>query len=357
MKGDADGMIMFGRWRHHKDAPLSFVREMIEKDISGPGSQSLYGCGILKIEDHPLVPLYNARLKKAQLDGSYDAKSMPPLSPILVGGNSTASRLAMRTSTSISCSMTGDSIFRTAGFAQRTRSMCSVSSSNDSISSEKDTTASPDNSNKQKSLLSALAKSAHTSDETQKPRSKILATKDIYPPPNPDPAMNWRELMASGDSNHYLSPRYIRRPEPYISEQYIAEHCKPKPHPAAVTASGPGTPQVPKQRTPPAMSRDATRRPQHQHQRQTSSARPAPLPMSRDKTRRPQLPFRPRNQQQQAKPANFHAPLKKPRKLDIVAAEDAEDAIASDSESESDDESQKLVFEKIVVPGRAILGF
>lgn len=139
IQGDGNDKISFGRWTYYKSTSLSVLRDMIERELRGPGSCSLYGPGGLKVSDHPLVRYYNERVQQEENE-NLQASTEPALSPILMQGNSASQRLSMRSTTPVTFNMNEEGTFQTTGFHTRTGSMGStVESSPFTESSEIDT--------------------------------------------------------------------------------------------------------------------------------------------------------------------------------------------------------------------------
>lgn len=221
MKGDSEGMVLFGRWRHHKDAPLSFVKDMIEKDLRGPGSCSLYGPGGLNVSEHPLVCYYNERLRKLQQEENSDSDSLgeAQLSPILLQGRNASHRSLLRDVTPVTFNMSKDGTFRTTGFHKRTSS---VGSTVDSVSLKQSQDV--DASGTQKHIrrdsgvhglqldLSSLAKSDMSGPAA-------FGNYEVLRNYTPDPALNIKAL------NDETDKPYSRRRRAWASASYVKDFC------------------------------------------------------------------------------------------------------------------------------------
>jgi hypothetical protein len=140
IKGDTDGMVSFGRWRHHKDAPLDLVKDMINRDLRESGPRALYGPGGLDVFDHPLVCYYNNRLQEVQQGEDYDASSAPQLSPLTTASWQGFECPLLRAPTPIHLNMDENGMFTMTGFHTRTASVSSTIQSG-SLGDEADNSA------------------------------------------------------------------------------------------------------------------------------------------------------------------------------------------------------------------------
>jgi hypothetical protein len=230
MKGDGDGMISFGRWRHHKDAPLSLVKDMIERDLRDPGPCALYGPGGLDVIDHPLVSYYNSRLKKAQQGEDYDASSAPKLYPI------TASHVRLQcpllqspqAPTAITFYMDQNGMFTATGFDIRTASMSSTIASGSPADD-----ASNSSSEQEDGRRDSGAGEFLTAPRPQFKRVDNRNPGQVMRPFSPDPGLNILGI------NNKTIPPYTRNLIGYTSEKYRIDFC------GAAPASGPAPPCAP----------------------------------------------------------------------------------------------------------------
>lgn len=223
MQGDGDDMVLFGRWRHHKDAPLSLVKDMIEQELRGPGACSLYGPGGLKTSDHPLVCYYNERVEKLQQEeeSALQASKLPLLSPVLMQGSSASQRSLLRSTTPVTFSMSKDGTFQTTGFHKRTDSMGStVGSSSLTESSENETHKAP-RLTRRDSGVHGLQPAAVKSSQTVPNRvgQPSLGNYEVLRYYTPDPALDVKGLDTP------IIPPHRRKPCAMITKDYINAYC------------------------------------------------------------------------------------------------------------------------------------
>ena len=211
MAGDGDQMVLFGRWRHRKDAPLSQVKEMIERELRGPGACSLYGPGGLKTEDHPLVCLYNERLEKLKEEESGDLQeSKSPLSPTLLQGNSASQRSSLRSSTPITFTVTEDGTFKTTGFRMRSGSIGSTVESISPIGSSDFVTTNAQQEARRDSGVQGLQP-----EISSEKVDSSLGNYEVLRYYSPDPALDYKAV------NDETAPEYCREQRPMVTEDYI----------------------------------------------------------------------------------------------------------------------------------------
>jgi hypothetical protein len=245
MHGDGADMVLFGRWRHHRDAPLSFVRRMIEEELRGAGANSLYGPGGLDISDHPLVCYYNDRVRKLQQaaeenDTVVDAE---PLSPIMMQGSSAAQRLSLRMKTPITFGMSKEGAFLATGFHKRTGSMGSTVESSSSYEGSLMSTSeeladmstyessdidaddvqeddlSDDPRHDSSIYGSGYSASSYSLGNIVRTGHSSLGNYEILRHYSPDPKLDY-----DGANNGTAEP-YGRRQRATVSADYIRDHC------------------------------------------------------------------------------------------------------------------------------------
>ena len=222
MKGDDGYMVLFGRWRHRKDAPLSLVKNMIEQELRGPGACSLYGPGGLKTSDHPLVCHYNERLRKLQeeqTDNSMEPNTPELLSPVLLQGSSASQRCSLRSKTRITFSMSGDGTFRTTGFQTRTGSTGSTVESISPTESSELATDNAQNDTRRDSGVHSIQPEAHSNIVPDTTGHTSLGNYEILRYYTPDPALNYKEL------NDQTDPEYNREQPAMVTAAYITRFC------------------------------------------------------------------------------------------------------------------------------------
>jgi hypothetical protein len=243
MKGDGDGMISFGRWRHHKDAPLSLVKDMIERDLRDPGPCALYGPGGLDVIDHPLVSYYNSRLKKAQQSRNYGASSAPKLYPI------TASHVRLQcpllqtpqVPTAVTFHMDQNGMFTATGFYTRTASMSSTIESGSPANDASDSAGEHEDARRDSGAGEFL-----TVPRPQFKRVDHRNPGQVMRPYTPDTGLN-----VLGINNGTIAP-YHRNLIGYTSEKYQIDFC------GAAPASGPAGPCAPDMSRQPPTARTDT---------------------------------------------------------------------------------------------------
>lgn len=220
MQGDGD-MALFGRWRHRKDAPLEFVKDMIDRDLRGPGACSLYGPGGLRIEDHPLVCLYNERVEKLREEGSSTLQEpkTPLLSPILLQGNSASQRLSMRSSTPITFSMSEDGTFQTTGFQMRTASTGSSVESISPIESSDLASLNAQEHARRDSGVHGLRPDTSMKKVLDTTGHRSLGNYEILRYYSPDPALDHKAI------NDETTPKYRREQRAMCAPTYVRKWC------------------------------------------------------------------------------------------------------------------------------------
>jgi hypothetical protein len=227
-----DGMISFGRWRHHKDAPLSLVKDMIDRDLRDPGRCALYGPGGLGVFDHPLVNYYNDRLQKIQQGENCNASSSaPPLYPITASHVRLQCPLlqTLQTPPQITFHMDKDSMFTATGFYTRTASMSSTIESGSSV--EDDDSSAGD---QEDARHDSGAGEAFTSPSIAFKRVDNRNPSQVMRPYTPDSGLNILGI------NNGTIPRYRKNLIGYTSEKYRIDFCDGTPRPLA----GPSAPDV-----------------------------------------------------------------------------------------------------------------
>lgn len=365
MKGDSEDMVLFGRWRHHKDAPLSFVKNMIEKDLRGPGSCSLYGPGGLKVSEHPLVCYYNERLRKLQQEENSDSNSLEEaqLSPILLQGRNASHRSLLRCATPVTFNMSKDGTFRTTGFHQRTSS---VGSTVDSLSLKRNPDVDASGTQKQARRDSGIHGLQLDLPSLAKPDISgpaALGNYEVLRTYTPDPALNIKAL------NDKTDKPYDRRRRAWASASYVKDFCGGVAGPEASQAPGgdaeytahANTSQQPRQqprksqdaynnRQGYAMHRTQSRRFSQQKQlyqaapRRERGAQQVPLTQQQQISSSAQQPQQSVNKQE--KHANVDIQTLQNRQVTLVPLEEAENAMWSDDEevdcSDQPSKSSKL---------------
>ncbi|KAM0702524.1 hypothetical protein Q7P35_009953 [Cladosporium inversicolor] len=222
MKGDDGYMVLFGRWRHRKDAPLSLVKNMIEQELRGPGACSLYGPGGLKTSEHPLVCHYDERLSKLQeeqTDNSVEPNTPELLSPVLLQGSSASQRFSLRSNTPITFSMSGDGTFRTTGFQTWTGS---TGSTVESISPKESSERATDNAQKdtrRDSGVHGMQPDAYPNKVPDMTGHTSLGNYEVLRYYTPDPALNYKAL------NDQTAPEYSREQPAMVTSNYITKFC------------------------------------------------------------------------------------------------------------------------------------
>lgn len=228
---DSNGMLLYGRWKHHKDAPLSHLKDMISRDMRGNDSCSIFGSGMMSIEDHPVLPIYRARLKAEHKEDS-DIPPEPPLSPILMSGRNASHRTLLRCAAPVSFTMEAGT-FKTTGFQMRTASMGSTIDS--AIEVLSDTGASVSNTRKCTTFVNPTIRitppslpSPYFGSPLREPEEplrtahferKLIPVNGVY---YPVPKHNI-DTNSENDIPDVTVPRKI--PEPMIHERYVVEFC------------------------------------------------------------------------------------------------------------------------------------
>ncbi|KAM0723206.1 hypothetical protein Q7P37_001406 [Cladosporium fusiforme] len=226
---DSDGMVLYGRWKHHKDAPLAHLKNMISSDMRGDPC-SLFASGMMKLEDHPVLPVYRARLK-AKGKEDHDLP-LEPLSPTLMSGRKISHRSALRFATPITFSRTLAGTFKTTGFQKRPASWSTLDSAVD-LPSENEASASSRTSNTTSNTLSfppkigkgppkALVNASFDGKEPYMPlrtrhfERKLLLTKATY---DPQPERDFSDLGDLAEVVDVFPPK----PEAHILKEYLNE--------------------------------------------------------------------------------------------------------------------------------------
>lgn len=248
MRCDNDGMVLFGRWKHHKDAPLSSIRELIEKEFREPGCCSLYGSGILPIKDHPLVLIYNARLNALSKDKEFDPATDPPLSPIMMLGHDESQRASMRLKTleQDGGKPNKDGIWQDPPFKPRSASTSStiISLDNDDASRPSKKTLSksiPPKTMKKSNLCASGVQGERPQIATPvQPRDTSLPIYADFEKPAAmhDSKLNWDWLV-------FNAPELpLPKPVAYVSARYVVEVCDKPAQAKKHKRSPPGIPMA-----------------------------------------------------------------------------------------------------------------
>jgi hypothetical protein len=234
MKGDGDEMVSFGRWRHHKDAPLSHVKDMIDRDLRDPGRCAPYGPGGLGVFDHPLVDYYNNRLQEIQQGENYEDSSASHLSPITADHCRLQCQLLI-SPTPVTFSMDMGGMFTAMGFYTRTASMSSTIES-----------ASPAD-----DVYYGACEQEHGRRDPGAGQFIIITygskrvngrPGQVLRPYDPDPGLNIVGI------NNQTIPPYRRNLVAYVSEQYQIDFCGGAPKVARRFSPGANS-QLPTTRT------------------------------------------------------------------------------------------------------------
>jgi hypothetical protein len=220
MQGDGD-MALFGRWRHRRDAPLELVKNMIDRDLRGPGACSLYGPGGLKIEDHPLVCLYNERVEKLREEepSTLQEANTPLLSPILLQGSCASQRLSMRLSTPITFSMSEDGMFQTTGFQMRTASTGSTVESISPIESSDLASHNAQEDARRDSGVHGLRPDTSSKKVFDTTGHRSLGNYEVLRYYSPDPALDHKAI------NDKTAPKYCREQRATVAPTYVRKWC------------------------------------------------------------------------------------------------------------------------------------
>lgn len=221
MQGDGGDMVLFGRWRHRKDAPLSQVEAMIDQELRGPGACSLYGPRGLDTKDHPLVRHYIDRVGKLQdeMTGNSETPETPLLSPILLQGSSVSQRYSMRSSTPVTFGITTDGTFKTTGFQTRT---ASAGSTVESVSSTESSELAAHNARKdtrRDSGVQGVQPDASPEQVLDRTGHSSLSNYEVLRYYSPDPALNYKSL------NDQTAPKYHRQRLAMVTAPYIQQWC------------------------------------------------------------------------------------------------------------------------------------
>jgi hypothetical protein len=222
MQGDGDDMVLFGRWRHHKDAPLSLVKDMVEQELRSPGACSLYGPGGLEVSDHPLLCHYNERLRqlKSEEEIKTQAVSTPALSPILMQGHSASHRSLLRLETPVTLSMSKDGTFQATCFQKRSASTGSTIESTSPTGSF-DLEAHNSQRNARRDFGVHGVHSDTTLHKTSNKTSHTsLGNYEVLRCYTPDPALDYKGL------NVGTALRYRRRQVPMVTPFYVHNFCE-----------------------------------------------------------------------------------------------------------------------------------
>jgi hypothetical protein len=307
MQGDGQDMALFGRWRLHKDAPTSFVKDTIEQELRGPGANSLHGfLERMPVASHPLVRHHQERLvKEMQEDGDQ-------LSPVMMEGMTASQRYALRTKTRVTFNMNEEGTFQSTGFHQRTGSTGSTVESSEGSNIDTDfeqknalhdsgihglqsTPSAHESSNGASPVPQETQDSSNPgSQSAQSPQEisngvgqvtqadKVVLANHVLLPLNPDPALDYE-----GINNDTIEP-YRRFQQPKMHRLYIRDFCNNVDHLGRVypTYISPRSRQAPQQGTAhnsttpqqeqPAQQDGLTRREQHmrsEHHPQQPQAR------------------------------------------------------------------------------------
>jgi hypothetical protein len=380
MQGDGDDMVLFGRWRHHKDAPLSFVKDMIEQELRGPGACSLYGPGGLKTSDHPLVCHYNERLRRLHAEEEIDLQTSTTsaLSPVLMHGRNASQRSLLRLSTPVTFNMSKDGTFQTTGFHQRSASDGSTVESMSPTGSFGLETHNAQKDARRDSGIHCVQSDTSLHNAPNKTGDTSLGNYEVLRCYTPDPALDCKAL------NEGTAPRYRRRQVPMVTPYYVENFCggiittvenltsasntQPVPRIRVSQEQRPHAQRVesfvhsrtPYQQAPQAQfNRNGGREPwvQTDHNKQQNPSKRYKQEQYHDYTthhqrralptchtqRQPYLMLAPRNEalkMEQPKRVscditnntNFAIPALQRREVTLVAPEDAEDAMFSDEE-------------------------
>jgi hypothetical protein len=221
MQGDGGEMVLFGRWRHRKDAPLSQVKAMIEQELRGPGASSLYGPGGLQTEDHPLVCHFNKRVEKLQeeMAGSSKEPETPLLSPVLLQGSSASQRCAIRSSTPVTFSMSKDGTFQTTGFRVRSASTGSTVESISPTESSELTTNNAQKDTRRDSGVEGVQPDTSFQNVLDRTGYASLGNYEVLRYYSPDPALNYKAI------NDETAPEYCRQRAAMVTASYVKDFC------------------------------------------------------------------------------------------------------------------------------------
>ena len=336
MKGDCDKMVSFGRWRHHKDAPLSLVKDMIDRDLRDPGRCAPYGPGGLDVFDHPLVNYYNSRLQEIQQGENYEASSLPHLSPITADYCRLQCQLLISPTPTFNMDMNG--MFTATGFFMRTASMSSTVESG----------SPPDDVYHGAGERLTARYDSGAGEFFAVPRYGLKRVNgrpgQVLRPYDPDPGLNIIGI------NNQTIPVYRRNLVAYVSENYRIEFCGGAPKHAEPLAPGVNT-QPPTGHTDTPRLEASMQIEHREHAQQRGDPLQHGYAMQRT-THHVQLANY-YQQAERAEPKTWGGPevagqqgrqvnprrLPGPnaRQITLVSAEDADDAMWSDDESEDED--------------------
>jgi hypothetical protein len=268
IQGDGHDMALFGRWRHHKDASLTFVKDTIEQELRGPGANSLHGLlERMPVASHPLVRLHHERLVKEVRE---DADQ---LSPIMLEGMNASQRYVLRTKTSITFNMNEEGTFQSTGFHQRTGSTGSTVESSEGsaintdfeqkialhdsgihglpptqsaqVASSGADQIPQENQDSSNHGLQSAQSPQETSDGVGQvaQADKVILVNTVLLPSNPDPALD-----LEGINNDTIEP-YRRHQPPKMHRLYIRDYCNNVDHLGRVylTYVSPRSRQIPQQ--------------------------------------------------------------------------------------------------------------
>ena len=221
MQGDGE-MVLFGRWRHRKDAPLSQVKAMIEQELRGPGACSLYGPGGLQTSEHPLVVHYNERVEKIQEENinNLQEPKTPLLSPVLLQGSCASQRYSMRSSTPVTFGISKDGTFQTTGFQTRTASAGSTVESMSPTESSELATYSAQKDTRRDSGVHIVQPDTSSEQVLDRTGHASLGNYDVLRYYSPDPTLDYKAL------NDETAPEYNREQRPRVTRGYIDQFCR-----------------------------------------------------------------------------------------------------------------------------------
>jgi hypothetical protein len=349
MKGDGDGMVSFGRWRHHKDAPLSLVKDMIDRDLRDSGRCAPYGPGGLNVFDHSLVDYYNNRLQEIQQGETYEESPVPHLSPITADHCRLQCQLLI-SPTPVTFSMDMRGMFTATGFYTRTASMSSTIES-----------ASPTD-----DVYYGACEQKHGRRDSGAGQSLTIITYgskrvngrpgQVLRPYDPDPGLN-----IIGINNQNIPP-YRRNLVAYVSEKYRIDFCGGAPKVARTRSAGENT-QHPTTFTDTPQPEVPLQIEHHEHAQQRGDPPQRGYAMQRtghhvqlanyyQQAERavPQTRGGPDAAGQQGRQVNpRRLPGPNARQITLVSAEDADDAMWSDDESVDEDSPESPFARRAIV--------
>ena len=345
MKGDGDGMISFGRWRHHKDAPLSLIRDMIDSDLRDPGRCAPYGPGGLDVFDHPLVDYYNNRLQEIQQGDNHEASSALHISPIAADHCRLQCQLLI-SPTPISFSMNMDGMFTATGFYTRTASMSSAIESGSSDSDAYYGAGEHQDTRCGSRAARNLTVIRYGSKRVNGRPGQVLRRYD------PDPGLNIVGI------NDQTIPPYRRNLIAYVSEQYRIEFCGGAPEVARRISPGANT-QIPIARTDTPQLEAPLQIEHREHAQQRGDPAQRGYAMQRtghhvqlanyyrqaERTVPPQDRLEVTGRQVNCR----NRPGPNARQITLVSAKDADDAMWSDDESMDEDSPEPPFARRVIV--------